>query len=335
VLLNDPLAGLLKLLGDATRLRILAVCERAELSVGDLSRVLDMSQSRVSNHLRVLRDSGLLAERHVGTSTFVQLSQGALSNVGSPSSLAAELWRTVSGQLTQIPEHSADLVRLQAVLSDRDSTQREFFERVAGEWDKIAVEFASGQARQRAVANLLPQGLCFADLGAGTGYMSEALLGLCARLICVDRSQSMLARAKQRLSVAPRNTAVEFRRGELDALPLADAEVDGLVCGMVLHHLAAFERPLQEMRRVLKPGASAVVLELAPHREAWLHETLGHRHLGVNPSDVVAAFLRAGFASAEIEPLDDHYQPQRNPDTDTSIAPQLALYLVRARTPRA
>lgn len=333
MILNDPLAGLLKLLGDATRLRILAVCERAELSVGDLSRVLDMSQSRVSNHLRVLRDSGLLAERHVGTSTFVQLSPGASAEAGPRGNLAAELWRTVSGELTQIPEHSADLVRLEGVLAERDSSQREFFERVAGEWDKIGTEFATGQARQRAAANLLPQGLCFADLGAGTGYMSQGLLGLCAKLICVDRSASMLARAKQRLSVAERGTVVEFRAGELDALPIATGEVDGLVCGMVLHHLASFEKPLHEMHRVLKPGGTAVVLELAPHREAWLHEGLGHRHLGLNPTDVVSAFLRAGFASAEIEPVDDRYLPHHATGADSP--PQLSLYLVRARKARA
>src|SRR5688572_25624721 len=179
MLLNDPLAGLLKLLGDATRLRILAACERAELSVGELSRVLDMSQSRVSNHLRVLRDSGLLAERHVGASTFLQVCAGAAKDGEPRGSLALELWRTVRGELSQIPEHSADLVRLEGVLAERDHSQRAFFERVAGEWDKIGVEFATGQARQRAAASLLPPGLRFADLGCGTGYMSQGLHGMC------------------------------------------------------------------------------------------------------------------------------------------------------------
>ena len=335
MLLNDPLAGLLKLLGDATRLRILALCERAELSVGELSRALDMSQSRVSNHLRVLRDSGLLAERHVGTSTFLQLSTSVAPHSPEHGSLAFELWRTVRGELTQIHDHSADLVRLERVLAERDSSQREFFERVAGEWDKIGVEFETGQARQRAAASLLPPGMVFADLGCGTGYLAQGLLGLCANVICVDRSKSMLEQARARLAVAQRGTEVEFRSGELDRLPLADAEVDGLVCGMVLHHLAALEQPLLEMRRVLKPGGTAVVLDLAPHREAWLHEALGHRHLGLEPSDVVVAFRRAGFASSEIEPVDDRYRPRRDSQVNDETSPQLSLFLVRARNARA
>ena len=158
---------------------------------------------------------------------------------------------------------------------------------------------------------------------------------LCARLICVDRSERMLERARERLSVADRGTQLEFRSGELDQLPLANAEVDGIVCGMVLHHLAALERPLLEMRRVLRPGGTAVVLELAPHREEWLHERLGHRHLGLNPADVITAFQRAGFASVELEPVDDRYQPQRGAGADEAAPPQLALFLVRARLGRA
>lgn len=333
MLAHEPLAGPLKLLADSTRLRILALCERAELSVGELSRALDMSQSRVSNHLRVLRDSGLLGERHVGTSTFLRLT---LPGESDRTSLTAELWRTVSTEISLLPEHSADLVRLEGLLAERDSHQRDFFERVAGEWDKIGTEFQSGQARQRVAASLMPQGLCFADLGCGTGYMSQALLGLCDSLICVDRSASMLSGARKRLDVARRHTKVEFRSGELDALPLADREVDGLVCGMVLHHLDSLDRALAEMARVLKPGGTAVVLELAPHREEWLHEALGHRHLGLDAKDLTLAFRRAGFETAEIEPLDDRYMPRRpKASAQDGETAALSLYLVRARKPRA
>jgi ArsR family transcriptional regulator len=218
------------------------------------------------------------------------------------------------------------------VLAERAQSSSEFFDRVAGEWDKIGVDFSTGQARQRSALGLMPEGLVFADLGCGTGYLGQALLGRCARLICVDRSPRMLEEARLRLSRAPRGTALEFREGELDALPIQDGELDGLVAGMVLHHLAALDRPLAEMHRVLVPGAAACVLELAPHREDWMHSELGDRHLGLEPADVAAAFQRAGFVSVELEPVDDHYTPRR---ADAGQPARLALYVVRARKARA
>ncbi|MEO6709016.1 MAG: methyltransferase domain-containing protein, partial [Planctomycetota bacterium] len=279
----------------------------------------------------------LLQERHAGRATWLRLAEFDAAATGSANadSLPARLWHAVRADVPTLPEHQADVARLERVLRERTQRAGEFFDRVAGEWDKIGVEFETGQARQRAAASLLPPGMVFADLGCGTGYLAQALLGLCSRVICVDRSDSMLERARTRLSVAQRGTQVEFRSGELDLLPIADGEVDGLVCGMVLHHLAALERPLSEMRRVLKPGGTAVVLDLAPHREAWLHETQGHRHLGLEPSDVVAAFQRAGFVSAEIEPLDDRYRPRRDEPAKDETQPQLSMFLVRARNARA
>ena len=322
-----PLTGLLRVLGDPTRLRMLGLLEREELSVGELSRALGLAQSRVSNHLRVLREAGLLVERHAGKSTF--LRHGALETADA-SPFAAQLWSTLRGQLASLPEHAADLVRLERLLAERDRAGADFFDRVAGEWDKIGVDFETGQARQRAAAALLPREIVVADLGSGTGYMGAALCGLSARVICVDRSRAMLAEAAKRLGRGPHAATVEYRTGELDALPLADREVDGIVAGMVLHHLPHLEPALLEMRRALRPGGRVAVLELAPHRETWMHEELGDRHLGLEPLDVVAAFERAGFESVRFEPVDDRYQP---------VSPEggrvfLSLYLVSARAPQ-
>jgi SAM-dependent methyltransferase len=319
-LADATLPGLLKLLADPTRLRILALLERDELTVSDLSAALAMAQSRVSNHLRLLRDAGLLVERRLGTSTHLRFDLE--NNPG-----AVRLWQTLRDEVAALAEHSADLSRLDAARARRRGNG-DFFDRVAGQWDKLAGAFATGQARQRMMGHLLPREYVVADLGCGTGYVGEALVGLVGRLICVDRSTKMLAEAKKRLARRTGRTVVEFRRGEMDALPLADGEVDGVVAGMVLHHLPNLDAAIREMRRVLKPLGTAVILELAPHKEAWMRQGLGDRHLGLDASEVLAAMNRAGFVETAIDPIDDQYRPRR--DDGTEVA--LPLYVCRGRS---
>jgi len=327
------LTDALRLFGDPTRLRILGLLELAELSVGELARALDLQQSRVSNHLRVLREARLLIDRHAGRTTYLRLA--ALEDAQA---LSARLWSSVRAEVPTLPEFAGDVARLQQVLDERRAHTTNFFDRVASEWDKIGVDFATGQARQRVAASLLARPLVLADLGCGTGYAASALVGLCARLICVDSSAAMLAETQKKLEPMPLGTTLELRRGTLDALPLADQELDGCAAALVLHHLDEPGPALREMRRVLKPGAGAVVLELRPHREAWMREELGDRHLGLDPHDVLRAFERAGFVDARLENVDDRYRPKRRvPDSEAvsaaDSAPSLSLYLVRGRVP--
>lgn len=311
------LPGLLKLFADPTRLRILALVEREELSVGEVARALDMAQSRVSNHLRQLREAGLLTERHAGSSTHLRLA--ALEGA------RAGLWAAVSASLDTLPERHADLSRLAQVLSTRGG--RDFFDSLAGDYDKLAGDFQTGRALERAGAALLPRNFTVADIGCGTGAMARPLLGLVDRIICVDRSEAMLTEARQRLGDS--RTSVDFRQGSFESLPLDDAEVDGVVCGMVLHHLDDLAAPLREMARVLKPGARAVILELRPHGEAWMHEELGDRHLGLEPTDVVRALERAGFEQVVLDATPDRYRPT----SPSGERVELPLYLVRATAP--
>jgi len=325
----DP-SEALKLLGDPTRLRILGLLERSELSVGELARALEMAQSRVSNHLRILREADVLGERHAGRATWLSLS--GLDAERDADSLLARLWSALRADLPALPEHRADVQRLERVLRERSERSGEFFDRVAGEWDKIGVDFATGQARQRAAAALLPREIVVADLGCGTGWFARALAPLCERLILVDRSQGMLDEARRKLEDQPASMRVETRHGELDALPIADNELDGAIAGLVLHHLAELGPTLREIFRALKPGGRVAIVELAPHAEAWMHESLGDRNLGLDPRDVLRALERAGFESLALESLDDAYRP-RVPGGDFDARATLPLYLVRARRP--
>lgn len=314
------LPTLLRLLADGTRLRICALLEREELTVGELARALGLAQSRVSNHLRQLREAGLLSERHAGKHTHLRLAP-------SSGDLAGRLWSAVEEGLAELPEHAADLARLSGVLAERERSA-DFFDRVAGDYDKIAVRFASGQARHRTAAQALaPRGLTVADLGCGTGYMTQPLVGLVERVICIDRSEAMLEQARERLAAG--DAVIDYRSGDLDALPLAEGEADALVAGMVLHHLADLDRACAEMRRVLVPGGRAVILELFPHTQTWMHDALGDRCLGLAPTDVTAALERAGFTNTAIDAVDDRYEPV-GPNGETASLP---LYAVRADAP--
>lgn len=312
------LPALLKLLSDPTRLRILALLEREELAVGELVRALGLAQSRVSNHLRSLRDAALLDERHAGSSTFLRFAPRA--------EFEAKLWEATRDGLGSLPEHAADLSRLQSVLASRQASE-DFFDELAGRYDTVAGDFATGQARQRAACQLLPGGLTVADVGCGTGYVGGALTSLVERLILVDSSERMLEEAERRLRGA--GCELEFRPGTLDALPLADSECDGIVASMVAHHLPELHDPLAELRRCVKPGGSLVLVDLLPHGETWMHETLGDRHLGLVPADVVRAFERAGFENVVLDAVDDRYRPAHPEKREV----ELPLFLVRGRAP--
>lgn len=347
-----PLPTLLKVLADPTRLRILALLEGEELTVGELARALGLAQSRVSNHLRVLREAGLLVERHVGVKTHLRSALGGGAGVAHPSP-AVRVWRSLRPGLEDLPEQRADRLRLSDLLAERRAASRDFFDHLAGEWDKVGTLFETGAARERAAASLLPPGLVLADLGCGTGYLARALLGLAGRIVCVDRSPGMLAAARERLESASAGTTIEYRLGELDALPIADDELDGALAGMVLHHLEELDGTCAEMRRAIRPGGTAVVLELAPHRETWMQRALGDRHLGLEAADVAAALERAGLQDVRIEDAPDRYCPQ--PEEKRAEGSEnraegdgpgeghgagakpvaLSLYIVRGRVPSA
>jgi ArsR family transcriptional regulator len=312
----------LRVLADAMRLRILALLERGELSVGDLARSLGTSQSRVSNHLRLLREANVLRERHEGRSTLL-----SLAIVDDP--VAARLWEALRDEVAMQPEAAADLERRERVLDERRGKDGDFFDAVAGRWDKIGTDFATGVARERALGALLPRGMVVADLGCGTGWVSRSLCGLVSRLVCVDRSARMLEVAAAKMPPLGPGVSVEYRRGELHQLPIKTDELDAAVCAMVLHHLEDLHPALGEMRRALRPGGALSIVELAPHKEAWMKEAQGDLRLGIEPRDLVEALRRAGFEDIALESPNDTYRPRR----DDGARAELPLYLVRCRKP--
>ncbi len=318
--MTAPLQNLLKLLADPTRLRLLGLLAQEELQVGELARAVAMSQSRVSNHLKVLRESGFLDERREGAHVLVKLARG--------SGLPDDLWAAIESRLLTVEGRSDDLTRLAQVLEERRRRSRAFFDRVALEWDVVGSSFAHGLVRWRALQSLVEPGLVVADVGCGTGYLSRVLVRVAARVIAIDHSAAMLARARENL--AANAASVEFRQGELDRLPLADGEVDAVFASLVLHHVPDLFAALREMRRALKPGGRLVLTDLLPHKEAWMADSFADLKLGLDPVDLRSRAEKAGFVDLAVEAIEDRH---------VVLGPagkraELPLFLLEARVPR-
>ncbi|GJM20313.1 MAG: ArsR family transcriptional regulator [Planctomycetota bacterium] len=315
---QESVTALLRVLADETRLRILALLNQAELAVGELARSLAMGQSRVSNHLKILREVGLIAERHQGNFTFCRLEV--------PGGHLGELWRALAPGIDELETRSADQARLAVVLAER-SDSRAFFDRIAGDWDVLGADFAEGTGRLELLSALIQPELVVADVGCGTGYLSTALARRASRVICVDASPAMLAKASEKLGDSP--AEVETRLGTLEDLPLADAEVDAACAHMVLHHLADTRTGLSEMARAVKPGGVVAAVELLPHHETWMHDAMADTRLGLDPASLQDDLRAAGFVDVQHEILSDRYVVE----TPSKRTVQLPLFLLRGRRP--
>jgi ArsR family transcriptional regulator len=256
----------LSALADATRTRLLLALDRHELTVSELCAVTQLPQSTVSRHLRILNDQGWVTSRADGTSRQYRLA--------SPLDAAdRRLWQLVKEQLAGSRQAAQDAERLRSVLSRRRTASREFFSTAAGQWDALRAELFGSRAGLAALPGLLDDDWVVGDLGCGTGELAGSLAPFVGRVIGVDASKPMLAAARRRLEGMDN---VEFRSGELEALPIADAELDAAVLFLVLHYVVEPARALAEVSRVLKPGGRVLVVDMMPHEREEYRQRMGH-----------------------------------------------------------
>ena len=291
---------LLKLLADECRVRLLVLLEEEELSVQELVEITGLGQSRVSRHLGLLRGAGLLRDRREGTWTFYQLDREA-----NGQALPAPLWKVVGGEFAATAQYSLDRAALERVRESRRERSRSAHDRLAGQWRMVGEDLVEGSLRAEALAALAAPDLVVADLGCGAGFFTQFLAERVTRVIAVDHSRAMLDEARKTI---PDGTDVELRKGELDALPLADGEVDAVIANLVLHHVPEFGAVAAEIARVLRPGGVAVITDLMPHAEEWMRAEMGDPRLGIDPEVLAAAFREAPFARVERIPVNDKYR---------------------------
>ena len=283
----------LSTLADATRTRMLLLLERHELTVSELCSVLQLPQSTVSRHLKTLSDTGWVVSRRDGTSRYYTLS---LEERGH----ARRLWALLRDQVSATAGADQDARRLKNALARRQSKSQEYFETTAGQWDKVRADLFGTASHLQALPALADERWPIGDLGCGTGQVASALAPFVARVIAVDRSAEMLQAARRRLRDLP---TVEVRRGELEALPIADDELDAATLLLVLHHLPDPGAALAEAHRALKPGGRLVIADMLPHDREEYRQQMGHVWLGFGEEQMQRLLSAAGFDRIRIVAL--------------------------------
>ncbi len=284
--------GLLRLLGDETRLRLLRLLSREALNVSELTAVLAIAQSGVSRHLGLLREAGLVAEERAGTFTWYRLAP----EVEQGDQRHAALWAWLREQFDRpTPATKADDARLEEV---RRVRHENFLQHGAGGEKRQLVPGRSWAAWSRALGLLLPA-MDVADVGCGEGHLTIETSRWARKVIAVDRSPEVLARAK---ALAARRKAknITWKRGELDRLPIKDASVDLVLLSQALHHAESPAQALAEARRVLRRGGRVLILDLRSHGESWVTSKLGDRWLGFDDKKLAALLTGAGFGDVKV-----------------------------------
>jgi len=302
----DP-AKIFKTLSDETRLRILWLLDEHELSVNDMVEILGSTQSRVSRHLTVLKDSAFLECRREGTWVYYRKPEAEET---APE--IAEAWRWVAECSKREPEAKQDRKRMREVLQRNRLLSRQFFGRHAAHWDAIRARLCGEFVTLQALESLIPPNLTVLDIGTGTGYFLLPLAKVTAKVIGVDHSPQMLELARRNARTAGLQN-VELRVGEIDDLPLRDAEVDAVFAGLVLHHAPDPAKVILEMARVVKPGGTVTVIDLQRHAEEWMREELADAWLGFAEEDMRRWFTKAGLANLRwLEGLPPSVEGEKN-----------------------
>jgi ArsR family transcriptional regulator len=278
-------------LADATRSRMLLVLERHELTVSELCAVLQLPQSTVSRHLKTLLDAGWVASRRDGTSRYYTL---ALDDRGPAT---RRLWALLREQVSLTPGADQDARRLRGVLGRRQSKSQEFFASAAGQWDRLREDMFGRASYLHALPGLLDPDWVVGDLGCGTGQVAATLAPFVKQVIAVDRSSDMLQAARRRVGDLPN---VEVRRGELEALPIAEGALDAATLLLVLHHLPDPVAALAEAARVLRPGGRLLISDMLPHDREAYRQQMGHVWLGFSEDALHKLLGNAGFDQVRI-----------------------------------
>ncbi len=299
----EELLASLKAAAESTRIRVMFILSHGELNVSELTFVLGQSQPRVSRHLKLMTEAGLLSRHKEGNWVLFRLR-----NEGLGGALARALVDMLSTKDSLLSE---DLVRLEEVKRQREEKAAAYFSANAASWSELRSLHVDEESVERAMGQMLasPNIGTLVDLGTGTGRVLEVFSKQASKLLGVDSSRDMLAIARtnlERLGLRP-----ELRQSDIYALPLPDASADVVTIHQVLHFLDEPQKALLEARRILAADGKLLVVDFAPHELEELREEHAHRRLGISAEQMTAWFNRAGLTLERHEVLDPPWLKDR------------------------
>lgn len=281
----------LKLLSDPTRLRVLALLLREELSVAELQEILGMAQSRISSQLALLRQAELVTDRRDGKKAFYSLRP-------SLDARTLSLLHAACDSVAELPELAEDRANLDRILKKRRDHQEQYFNLIAGKLGKNYCPGRSWEAIGHLALRLTPR-IDIADLGAGEGLLSQLLARRAGKVWCIDNSPRMVEVGTE---LAEKNglANLAYKLGDIEQVPLADKSVDLAILSQALHHAQHPEAAVKEAHRILRPGGQVLILDLKEHTFEKARELYADVWLGFKESALHGFLKKAGFLHVEV-----------------------------------
>jgi ubiquinone/menaquinone biosynthesis C-methylase UbiE/DNA-binding MarR family transcriptional regulator len=290
----DRLLAWIGSLADGTRLRLLRLLERHELGVVELCDVLQLPQSTVSRHLKVLGDQKWVRSRRQGTTHLYRTLMDELDPA------ARKLWIVAREQTDGWATGKQDQLRLERLLEEREVDRDTFFAGAASEWDRLRRDLYGDRFSIAAMLALLPSDYVVADLGCGTGNLTVEIAPHVKQVIGVDGSAAMLKAAKKRAGLFEN---IDLRKGDLSAVPIESATCDAALLVLALTYVPSPATVVGELSRILKPGGRGVIVDLLPHDREEFRRQTGQMSLGLEPAAIESMMKDAGFESRVLRPL--------------------------------
>ncbi|MHA3772408.1 metalloregulator ArsR/SmtB family transcription factor [Verrucomicrobiota bacterium sgz303538] len=296
----------LRLLADETRLRLLLLLAKEELSVVEIQEILGMGQSRISSHLAQLRGAQLVEDRRAGKNIYYKLA-----NHGAH----AELAPILDASARELPEAKGDERALTVVLRKRQDRAREYFNQLAGKFGRTYCPGRTWEGVAHMLFTLVPP-ITIADLGAGEGTLSQLLAKRAKKVIAVDNSEKMVEFGSE-LARTHGFTNLEYRLGDIEAPPIPANSVDLALLSHALHHATSPARAVVAAHKILKKGGRVAVLDLLAHQFEKARELYADTWLGFTEAQLHQFLEEAGFREIDVSVV---ARDEQNPQFQTVLA---------------